>query len=314
MSVIFFGTPLFAIPSLKALLDSGEELGAVVTREDKSQRDKRNRSRGLSALPVKEYAISRGIRVLQPASMKDAEFIRELNALRPEFIVVVAYGKIFPRTILDIPRRGAINLHASLLPLYRGASPIAWAIINGETETGVTTMLITEGVDEGDILLQETRGIEDSDTTESLSKKLSEAGAALMVKTLKGLREGDLKPRPQRGEPSLAPSFRKQDGRVDWSKTALELYNFTRGMHPWPGAYFYVDGERVRLLRVGLHEGEGEGGPGRIKSITGDSFLVGTGKGLVSVMELQPEGKRPMTGGAFLRGRKIKKGHLLDGI
>lgn len=304
MSVVFFGTPLFAVSSLNALISSGEDVEAVVTQKDR----KRGRGHALLPPPVKETALERGIRVLQPPGMKDGAFLEELSAMKPEFIVVVAYGKILPRAVLDIPERYAINVHASLLPKYRGASPVAWAIIRGETETGVTTMVMSEGLDEGDILLQEAVPIGEEDTTETLSRKLSELGASVLVDTLRGLREGALRPRPQKGEPSYAPPFKKEDGRVDWSRTARELYNFVRGMHPWPGAYCRIDSDRVKLLKVEPMGGEAR--PGEIRT-TGGSLLVGTGEGLLSIVEIQPEGKRPMTAGAYLQGRSIREGTLI---
>lgn len=305
MSLVFFGTPLFAVPSLDALVSSGEEVEAVVTQKDR----RRDRGHALLPPPVKEAAVRLGIKVLQPSTMKDEAFLRELAAIGPEFIIVVAYGKILPRAVLDMPRRYAINLHASLLPRYRGASPVAWAIINGETETGVTTMVMSEGLDEGDILLQDRTSIDEDETAETLLRKLSGLGASLLVKTLRGLREGSLEPRPQMGEPSYAPPMRKEDGRVHWSKTAREIYNFVRGMHPWPGAYCHIGDERVKLLEVKPVEGAAR--PGEIRT-AGDSLLVGTGDGLLSIARLQPEGRKAMTAGAYLRGRSIREGTLID--
>lgn len=302
MSIVFFGTPQFSVPSLEALVESGEEVAAVVTRPDK----RRGRGGRVSPSPVKEFALKRNIRVLQPQSMKDEAFIYELKIINPEFIVVVAYGRMLTQQILDTPVLGPINLHASLLPKYRGASPIAWAIINGEKETGLTTMFITLGLDEGDIILKEKHDIHEDDTTESLSGRLSTAGGLLLIKTLKGLRDGTLKGVPQSGDPSYAPLLKKEDGRVDWSKPAREVYNFVRGMHPWPGAFCFIEGERVKLLRVGRIDGNGE--PGRIMSLAGDGIRVGTGNGVIYIYELQPEGKRPMPARAFAAGRKIREG------
>lgn len=302
MSTIFFGTPQFSVPSLEALIDSDEEVVAVVTQPDK----RRGRGGRVSPSPVKEVALKRNIRVLQPRSMKDEAFINELRAINPEFIVVVAYGRILTQQILDTPTLGPINLHASLLPEYRGASPIAWAIINGEKETGLTTMFIKMELDQGDIILKEKHAIHEDDTTESLGRRLSLAGGPLLIKTLKGIREGSLKGVPQTGETNYAPLLRKEDGRVDWSKSAREVYNFVRGMHPWPGAFCFIEGERVKLIRVGCIEGEGE--PGRILSFAGDGIRVGTGSGVVYVYEIQPEGKRPMPARSFALGRKIKEG------
>jgi methionyl-tRNA formyltransferase len=302
MSIVFFGTPRFSIPSLDALLEAGEYVTAVVTGPDK------RRGRGPARLPspVKEHALKRGLQVLQPTGMKEEGFIDKLKALKPEFLLVVAFGRILPQELLDLPSLAPVNLHASLLPLYRGAAPMAWAIINGERETGLTTMLMSAGLDEGDILLTAPHRIMDDDTAESLGERLSAAGGPLLVRTLRGLREGTVRPRPQEGEPSYAPPLRKEDGRVDWSGTAIEIYNFTRGVHPWPGAFCNIGGRRTRLLRVRPLEGQGEAGV--IKALSYEFFTVGTGKGLISVLELQPEGRRAMSARAFLQGRGLRAG------
>lgn len=305
MSLVFFGSPRFAVPSLSSLIEAGEKVEAVVTQTDKPA----GRSRRPQAPPVKEFALEKGLRVLQPPSMKDEAFLRELEAIRPEFIVVVAYGRILTRRVLDAPSVAPVNLHASLLPSYRGASPIAWAVINGEKETGLTTMIITEGLDEGDILLQERHEIRPDDTAESLARRLSEAGGPLLAKTLEGLREGYIKPAPQRGEATYAPLLRKEDGRVDWSRPARELYNFVRGMYPWPGAFTYAKGLRIKLLRTRTVPGQGE--PGRVMKVSEESFEVGAGDGRLEVLELQPEGKRAMSARAFLQGRKLREGMCL---
>ncbi len=306
MSVVFFGSPSFAVPSLESLIDAGEEIVAVVTQTDKPA----GRSREPQPPPVKVRAIERGLRVLQPRSMKDEDFLRELESIRPEFIVVVAYGRILTPRVLNAPSIAPVNLHASLLPRYRGASPIAWAVISGEKTTGLTTMIITEGLDEGDILLQETHEILEEDTAGSLADRLSVAGGPLLVKTLRGLRDGSVKPRPQAGQADYAPLLKKDDGRMDWSRPARDLYNFVRGMHPWPGAFSYLDGARVKLLKVRAADGSGE--PGKVVSVTSDYFVVGAGKGLLEVLELQPEGKRPMSARAFLQGRELKAGIELN--
>ncbi len=308
MRIVFFGTPLFAVPSLNALIQTGEEIVEVVTQPDK----KKGRGHILSQSPVKELAISKGLHILQPASMKDTAFLDKLSSINPELIVVVAYGRILPENILKLPKYGCINVHASLLPKYRGAAPIPWAIINGEKITGVTTMLMDQGLDTGDILLQEELGISNEDTTETLNRKLSELGASLLLKTMEGIKDGSIKPKPQAGEATYAPVIRKEDGRASWSKTAIELFNFVRGMHPWPGAYCYLDKERVKLIKVTAIEGSGE--PGRIEKIQKDEFFVGTGNGLLSVIELQPEGKKIMSAKAFLQGRNIREGTYFDEI
>lgn len=302
MSLVFFGTPRFSVPSLVSLVEAGEDVRAVVTRPD------RRRGRGGSPEPsaVKQAALERGIRVLEPAGMKDENFLRILESLGPEFLVVVAFGRILPPEVLGIPSKGTVNLHASLLPKYRGASPIAWAILNGERETGLCTMMMNEGLDEGDVLLVERFGIEEDDTTESLSRRLSLAGGPLILRTLEGLRKGDLRGVPQKGEPSYAPLLKKEDGRIDWSRPAPEIYNFVRGMRPWPGAFSFINGERARLLRVRPIDGEGR--PGVVRDVLRDSFTVGAGEGLVEVLEIQPQGRRPMGAGEYLRGRRLREG------
>ena len=306
MSLVFFGTPLFAAPSLKALIQSGEKIAAVVTQPDK----KKGRGHQMSLPPVKELALKEGLHIFQPASMKDANFLNELSLIRPELIVVVAYGRILPESILNLPPFGCINIHASLLPKYRGAAPIQWAIINGEEFTGVTTMLMDKGLDTGDILLEEKIRISDEDTTETLSRKLSGLGASLLLNTIKGIKEGSLKSRPQAGEASYAPVIKKEDGLLNWSKTAAELFNFVRGMYPWPCAYCYLSKERIKIIRVRAVDGQGK--PGRIERALKDELVVGTAKGLISIVELQPEGKKVMSAGEFIRGRNVREGQYFD--
>jgi methionyl-tRNA formyltransferase len=306
MRIVFFGTPSFAIPSLDALIRAGHEVAAVVTQPDK----RKGRSHELSFPPVKELALRRGLKVMQPGKIRDLLFIGALRDIGPELIVVVAYGKIIPTDILKIPRRGCINVHASLLPNYRGAAPISWAIIGGEEKTGITTMLMDEGLDTGDILLQDEIDIGLDDTAETLSKKLADSGASLLIETLKRLEDGSLKPVPQTGIPSYAPPLKKEDGRIDWDSNAEDIYNFVRGMYPWPCAYCYLKNERIRITKVRVIKGTGIAG--RVED-AGRQLIVGTGKELISIMELQPEGKKLMTAQDFLRGRKLKEGFFLDG-
>ncbi|MBI5204350.1 MAG: methionyl-tRNA formyltransferase [Nitrospirae bacterium] len=306
MSLVFFGTPLFAVPALNALLQAGEKIAAVVTQPDK----KKGRGHQMSLPPVKELALKEGLRIFQPASMKDSNFLNELSLIRPELIVVVAYGRILPESILNLPPFGCINIHASLLPKYRGAAPIQWAIINGEEFTGVTTMLMDKGLDTGDILLEEKIRIRDEDTTETLNRKLSGLGASLLLNTIKGIKEGSLKSRPQAGEASYAPVIKKEDGLLNWSKTASELFNFVRGMYPWPCAYCYLGKERIKIIRVRAVDGQGK--PGRIERALKDELVVGTAKGLISIVELQPEGKKVMSAGEFIRGRNVREGQYFD--
>lgn len=305
MRIIFFGTPAFAIPSLVALLQSEEEVIAVITQPDK----KKGRGRVSSPSPVKELAIDRGIKILQPVNIKDPLFLNGLSKIMPEIIVVVAYGKILPAQILRLPSHSCINVHASLLPKYRGAAPIQWAIINGEKKTGITTMLMDEGLDTGNILLQEETEISSDDNAETLANKLSEIGASLLIRTIKDIRSGYIKPIPQKGTPSYAPPLKKEDGRLNWSKTATEIFNFVRGMYPWPCAYCYLNKERIKITRVKMLEGSST--PRRVEK-TGEELIVGTGEGLISIIELQPEGKIPMSAKAFLQGRRLKEGAFFD--
>ncbi|NCO83959.1 MAG: methionyl-tRNA formyltransferase [Nitrospirae bacterium CG_4_10_14_3_um_filter_44_29] len=302
MAIVFFGTPLFAVASLKALIQAGEEISAVVTQPDK----KKGRGHLLSHPPVKEFSVKNGLNVLQPEKINDAAFLNELSSIKPELIVAAAYGRILTEDILRLPALGCINVHASLLPKYRGAAPIARAIINGEKKTGITTMLMDKGLDTGDILLQKEIEIETDDTTETLSGKLSELGASLLLETISGIKDGSLKPQKQSGDATYAPSIKRKDGLINWAKTAAELYNFVRAMRPWPGAYCYLNREMIKLIRVNAIEGPGT--PGRIEKAHGGEFIAGTGSGLLSIIELQPQNKQVMPAKAFLSGRNIKEG------
>jgi methionyl-tRNA formyltransferase len=306
MRIVFFGTPLFAVPSLNALLESQEAVVAVVTQPDK----RKGRDRILSPPPVKELALRKGVSVLQPKSLKDLLFLDELYKLKPEMIVVVAYGKILPPQILELPPHRCINVHASLLPKYRGAAPIQWAIIKGEKKTGITTMLMDQGMDTGDILLQEETEVYDDDNSETLGKRLADIGGSLLIKTIQKVKEGPVRPVPQTGTSSYAPPLKKEDGRIDWSNAAVGIFNFVRGMYPWPCAYCYLNGERIKITQAKALDGHGIAG--RVEKAGGE-LLVGTGKGLISVIQLQPQGKRLMTAKEFLMGRRLEKGTFLDG-
>jgi len=306
MRIVFFGTPAFAMPTLDALIRSVEEVAAVITQPDK----RKGRTHVLTPPPVKERAIEKNIPVLQPVKLKDHLFIEELSRLHPDMIVVVAYGKILPPHILNLPPHGCVNVHASLLPKYRGAAPIQWAIIRGEEKTGITTMLMDEGLDTGDVLLQEELTISDDDNAGTLGVRLAEIGASLLMKTIRGIKQGAVVPTPQSGTPTYAPPLTKEDGKIDWSYTAEEIFNFVRGMYPWPCAYCILNKERIKIIRVKAL-GEGSGKAGRIEQ-TGDDLLVGTAQGLISILELQPEGKRSMSARDFMQGRRLKTGDFFD--
>lgn len=306
MPIIFFGTPEFAVPSLKALVETGEDITLVVTQPERAK----GRGHKLLPTPVKAAAKEMGIQVIEPLTLKDDYLILRLSEIRPEFIIVVAYGKILPKRILEMPLRGCINLHASLLPKYRGAAPIQWALIQGEEKTGVTTMLMDEGLDTGAVFLKKELRIDENDNAESLSRKLSEIGASLLIETIRGIRSDSLKPTPQEGEPSYAPPLRKEDGNINWNKTAREIFNLIRGTYPWPGAYCIIGNERVRILRAKPLNNLA-GLPGIIEKVSKEELLIGTGQGLLSILELQPSGKSPMSIKAFLQGRRLIQGSAL---
>jgi len=307
MRIIFFGTPDFAVPTLRALQESSEKVVTAVTQPDRAK----GRGHKLSQPPVKEYALSKGIPVLQPSTIRSSEFFNTLCALRPDMIVVVAYGRVIPPQILSLPLQGCINVHASLLPKYRGAAPIQWAIVQGETETGVTTMLMDEGLDTGDILLVEKTEIPVEDNALTLGTRLSEKGARLLIETIRGIESGTVKPTPQSGEPTYAPIIKKDDGRIDWSLSAPEIFNLVRGMCPWPGAFSDLRGERITIIKTMVIDHAAEGVPGRI-TIAGNEMHVTTGRGVLSILEVKPEGKKIMTGAAFAHGRHLKEGMAFE--
>lgn len=308
MRIIFFGTPDFAVPSLNALIESGEDIISVVSQPDRPK----GRGHKLSLPPVKESAISKGIPVIQPSGIKSPSFIEELSKLKPDLIIVVAYGKIIPLSILKIPPEGCINVHASLLPKYRGAAPIQWAIINGEFKTGITSMLMDEGLDTGDMLLQEETEIKDDETAYTLSLRLAEIGASLLVRTLNGLKDNSIQAAPQTGKPSYAPLLKKNDGRIDWSLPAKKIFDLIRGTYPWPGAYCYFNKERINIIKARLVNLVDKVTPGRIERVLDDGLYVGTGKGILSVIELKPEARKSMSITAFMHGRHLREGMSFD--
>ncbi|UCG77913.1 MAG: methionyl-tRNA formyltransferase [Nitrospirota bacterium] len=305
MSIIFFGTPDFSVPTLNALINNKEDISLVVTQPDKRS----GRGKGVSSPPVKAVAVANGIDTIQPPSLSDAQLVDSLKDRRPEFIVTVAYGKILPETVLAIPDKGCLNVHASLLPEYRGAAPIQWSILNGEIKTGVTTMMMDTGMDTGDILLQSGIDISENDTYLTLAEKLSSLGADLLISTLKGIRKGDIVPRPQTGTPTYAPMIRKEDGRVDWHKSAAIINNLIRGMFPWPCAFTFLKDKYIKIHKAAVQPGQEE--PGRMVLSNGERLLVGTSEGLLALEVIQPEGKKPMDARAFINGYRIKDGERL---
>jgi methionyl-tRNA formyltransferase len=308
MRIIFMGTPEFAVPSLKALIESGEQVIAVVCQPDNPK------GRGLEVIPppTKVLAEKHGIPVLQPQKIRTDEFFNKLEGLNPDLICVVAYGKILPKNILDLPPHGCINVHASLLPKYRGAAPINWAIIRGERVTGITTMKMDEGMDTGDMLLKKDMPIDDEDTGETLSGKLSEMGAEVLIETIRLLKEGRLNPIPQdHSQATYAPMLKKEDGNIDWKKPAEEIRNLIRGALPWPGAYTKLEGKLLKIYRARATKDSGR--PGEVIRSNSEILRVATGTGALDILEIQIEGGKRLQTEAFLRGRRIKEGTVLGG-
>ncbi|MBI5286129.1 MAG: methionyl-tRNA formyltransferase [Deltaproteobacteria bacterium] len=307
--IVFFGTPSFAVPSLDAIIKAGEDVVAVVTQPDRPK----GRGRILTPSPVKELAMQHKIPILQPERIRDGVFVKRLKELATDFIVVVAYGNILPKMILDIPPFGCVNLHASLLPRYRGAAPVNWAIINGERETGVTTMLMDEGMDTGPILLSERLLIANDDTAETLGNRLAKSGAGLLLKTLVGLRHATIKPIPQdHTQATYAPMLKKEGGHIDWCKGAEEIRNLVRGLIPWPGAYTSWKEMRWNIYGGEVVRSETKARPGTILRTSPEGIEVATGKGIFLITELQLEGKKRMKVSEFLRGYRVEAGQVLN--
>jgi methionyl-tRNA formyltransferase len=299
VKLVFCGTPQFAIPTLQALLAAGHAIELVVTQPDRV----RGRDEHPSPPPVKVLAAEAGLRILQPEKIKNnLELRARLESISPDAIIVVAYGRIIPDWMLNLPRWGNLNLHASLLPKYRGAAPIQWAIANGEHITGATTMRLDPGLDTGDILLQQTLPIGSDQTSEDLFPLLAASGAELMVETLTGLETGSIRPIPQdHGRATLAPILQREDALVDFARTGHAIYNRWRGFQPWPGAYTFLRGRKLTLHRLRPVESIA-GAPGEMV-LDGNGLLVAAGSGTgLELLEVQLEGKKRMPVADFLRG------------
>lgn len=297
MKIVFMGTPEFAIPTFKILLENKYEIQAAVTVPDKMK----GRGLQLSQSAVKRFAIEHDIEVLQPEDLKDKDFIEKLSSFRPDLIVVVAF-RILPPEIFKIPKHGSINLHASLLPKYRGAAPINRAIMNGEKETGVTTFFLKEKVDTGNMILQDTMKIEETDDAGSLHNKLSEQGAKLVLRTVKQIESGNINLQIQDEMlASKAPKIHRDDCRIDWNQGAREIYNFIRGLSPYPGAFTGLNNKLVKILKSKKTGWPAQGEKGAIL-IEKQHLFVSTGDELLEILELKPEGKRNMTASDFING------------
>ncbi len=299
------GTPDFAVPSLQALIDAPDEIVGVVCQPDR----KKGRGRKLAPPPVKELALQHELPVFQPEKVKTEEFYSTIEALAPELIVVVAYGKILPEPLLKLPRLGAINVHGSLLPKYRGAAPIQWAVLNGEKESGVTIMQLNAGMDTGDILMPVSLPISEDDTAGSLFDKLAALGAESLAKAVALLKEGQLSPIPQdHAQASYAPMLTKEQGHIDWSQPAETIHCTIRGLDPWPSAYGYLHEKRFRFFSPKLVLKKAKEQPGTICQADASGLLIATGTDYLLIREIQPEGKKRMNVQACLCGTPIQPG------
>ena len=306
MRIVFCGTPQFAVPTLKHLLAHSDfEVVGVITQPDRP----RGRGQDVSFSPVKEAALAAKLPVHQPEKIRAPEVQELLQGLAPDCIVIIAYGQIIPAKLLPIPKLGWINLHASLLPKYRGAAPINWAIVNGETRTGLTTMRIDAGMDTGNILLQQELGIGATETAPELSTRLSEAGAPLMAETLRGLAAGKITPRPQdHSQATLAPMLKREDGRIDWNRTAKEIYNRMRGFTPWPGSHSVFRGHSCHLWGEPVSNKKSDAPPGTLFLEANEMLVVCGGATVLRLSAVQLEGRQRVAAFEFANGARLKPG------
>lgn len=309
MKLVYMGTPDFAVPPLVSLVEAGHEVAAVVTQPDKPK----GRGKAVLMTPVKEKALSYGIPVYQPVRVKkDEEFLKILREIHPDAIVVAAFGQILPKEILELPRYGCVNIHASLLPKYRGAAPIQWAVIDGEKESGITTMMMDVGMDTGDMLERLVVPLDQNETAGSLFDKLSKAGGPLILDTLKKLEEGTaVRTRQPEDGVTYARMLDKSFGKIDWSRSAAEIERLIRGLNPWPSAYTKYKEKTMKLWAADVVDSDDSGDPGQIVRVEKKRFLVQTGNGLLAIKELQLEGKKRMEADAFLRGVSLNEGEKL---
>jgi methionyl-tRNA formyltransferase len=314
MRIVFMGTPAFAVPTLQRLLETDFSVVGVVCQPDRPS----GRGKKVQIGPVNALARSQNLPVVQPEKMKDPGFLDTLRTWAPDMIVVAAFGRILPKIILDLPSKGCLNVHGSLLPKYRGAAPIQWAVIQGETETGITIMLMDEGMDTGPILQQEVVPIGPDETAGELAPRMAQVGGTLLASTLPGWVAGTLTPHPQ-GESgaTFAPILKKEDGLIQWDLPARSIANRTRGLSPWPGTYTFLQGERWGILKVkaGCPETGSDGttfntlqAPGTITAVTKQAIHVQTGEGSLSLLAIQPENKKRMAVSDYLAGHRVEPG------
>lgn len=307
LRTVFMGTPGFALPTLRVLFDAGVDLVGVYTQPDRPK----GRGNVLTPPPVKTLALEHAVPVFQPVKLREPGVVEGLKELAPDLIVVVAFGQILPKGVLEIPRYGCINVHASLLPRYRGAAPINKAIMDGEEVTGVTTMLMDVGLDTGPMLVKKTLPVGSETTAGELHDRLAELGAEAMRETLSRLCAGTLYPEPQDDSLSTyAPMLKKEDGRIDWSRPAAEIHNRVRGLDPWPGAYTCLAGEVLKIARTLPEPGTGE--PGTVLSAGPDGVRIACGEGILLARELQLPGKKRLPASEFLKGRPLPPGIRLE--
>ncbi len=314
MRIVFMGTPAFAVPTLQQLLKTEISVVGVVCQPDRPS----GRGKKVQVGPVKALALSQNIPVVQPEKMKDPKLMEILRTWEPDLVVVAAFGRILPKTILDLPPKGCLNVHGSLLPKYRGAAPIQWAVIQGEVKTGVTIMLMDEGMDTGAILQQEEISIGPDETSGELASRMAQVGGALLVRTLRGWIAGTMSPLPQNDSAAtLAPILNKEDGLLSWDRPARYLANRIRGLSPWPGVYTFLEGARWGIWKVQV-EGQEPGmlhtaqdiplAPGTITAVTKQAIRVQTGQGSLHLLEIQPENKKRMHVSDFLAGHRVTVG------
>lgn len=306
------GTPDFAVGTLEALINSKYEVSAVFTQPDKPK----GRGKAVQMTPVKEVAMEHEIPVYQPVKIREEQWIEVLKDLAPDVIVVVAFGQIIPKAILELPKYGCINVHASLLPAYRGAAPIQWAVINGDEKSGVTTMRMDTGLDTGDMILKEEVTLDKKETGGSLFDKLSEVGARLLIRTLEELEDGtaQFEKQPAESTTEYAEMLTKKSGNIDWNKSAAEIECLIRGMNPWPSAYTAWRGKTLKIMAASVYskkEIDEMAVPGTVVGVTKQALLVQTGDGVLALEELQPEGKKRMPVDAFLRGYPMEAGEMI---
>ncbi len=307
--IIFLGTPQFSVPALIALHENNYDVAMVVTAPDRPK----GRGRKVAPPAVKVTALELGYRVLQPASIKTAEFCDVVAQHKPDFLIVIAFGNIVPENVLALPHRGTINVHASLLPKYRGPAPIQWAIINGEKETAVCTQLMKKEIDTGDILLSVREPIRSDDTAGDLHDRLSEKSAVVLIETLRGLAENTIQPMPQdHSLATYAPMLSKDDGLINWNKSAESLANFIRGVNPWPGAYTFLGDRRLKIFKSRPLPSEITESPGTVLKGFADELRIATAKGALSVEEIQGDSGKRLLIKDFLRGCKIPPGTVFS--